>query len=82
LHKRKRELVSLAQFRPEKDHAKQLYALSILFKSHPEYKSGDKQIHMTQMGGSRGGADEERLDALRKLAKLLDIEVGGRGFAV
>lgn len=75
LEKRQRELVSLAQFRPEKDHAKQLQALSILLKSHPEYAAGENRVHLTLMGGSRGPADEARLDALRTLAKKLDIEV-------
>jgi alpha-1,2-mannosyltransferase len=75
LKSRKRELVSLAQFRPEKDHAKQIHALAILLESHPEYKN-KQRVHLTLMGGSRGPADEARLDALRKLSKELDVEVG------
>jgi len=78
LSKRKYDLVSLAQFRPEKDHAKQLHALSILFKKYPEYRTPSKLVHLTLMGGSRGPADEQRLQALRQLARDLDIEVGSR----
>ncbi|WWD21459.1 hypothetical protein CI109_105944 [Kwoniella shandongensis] len=74
LEKRKREIVSLAQFRPEKDHAKQIYALSALFDIHPEYRDGDKRISLTLMGGVRDAADEARLEGLRVLAKKLGIE--------
>lgn len=91
LDSRKRELVSLAQFRcvvttcafdcanafnrPEKEHAKQLYALSSLFAKYPQYKSGKGRVHLTLMGGCRGAADEARVQALRKLAAKLDITV-------
>lgn len=91
LDSRKRELVSLAQFRyvatelwvgacanslrPEKDQAKQLHALSILFKKHPEYKTGAGRVHLTLMGGCRDAADEARVQCLKKLATELDIEV-------
>lgn len=76
LEHRARELVSLAQFRPEKDHAKQIHALAILFKAHPEYKTGPARVQLTLMGGSRGPGDEARLDELRKLAVELNVEVG------
>lgn len=61
--------------RPEKDHAKQLLALKDLFETYPQYKEGVERIHLTLMGGSRGAADEGRLEGLRKLASDLDIAV-------
>ncbi|WRT64804.1 uncharacterized protein IL334_001739 [Kwoniella shivajii] len=73
LDNRKREMVSLAQFRPEKDHAKQLHALASLFEKHPQYRSGKQSIKLIMMGGSRDSADEERLNGLRRLAVKLGI---------
>ncbi len=65
--------------RPEKDHAKQLHALSHLFKSHPEYsQSGKKAVKMVLMGGVRDEGDENRVEGLRALAKNLNIDVSSR----
>lgn len=90
---RKRELVSLAQFRyvfllmlintddrPEKEHAKQVQALAILFKDHPEYRSGDKRIHLTMMGGTRNQEDKARAEGLRQLATELGVIVSSASF--
>ncbi|ORY31017.1 hypothetical protein BCR39DRAFT_527796 [Naematelia encephala] len=74
LDDRKRVLVSLAQFRPEKEHWKQIQALSELFKSHPEYRDGPKRISLTLMGGVRDETDEARVGELRALAEKLDVE--------
>jgi alpha-1,2-mannosyltransferase len=71
---RGRIIVSLAQFRPEKDHRAQLLALSALLESHPEYRS--PPIKMVLMGGSRNAEDAERVEQLRALSKDLNIEVG------
>lgn len=68
LQKRKREIVSLAQFRPEKEHSKQLYALQLLLE-----REDMKDVRLTLMGGSRGPADQGRLDGLRSLAQELGI---------
>ncbi|WVR04606.1 hypothetical protein IAU60_001616 [Kwoniella sp. DSM 27419] len=73
LEKRKRELVSLAQFRPEKDHAKQLYALEVLFENYPQYRKGPEKITLAMMGGARDAKDEERLLRLRQLAVRLEV---------
>ncbi|EIW71289.1 hypothetical protein TREMEDRAFT_73255 [Tremella mesenterica DSM 1558] len=67
---RKREIVSLAQFRPEKDHAKQLYALNVLFDQYPECRD----VRLTLMGGCRNTEDEQRLEGLKALAMKLGIE--------
>jgi len=74
LEDRGRTIVSLAQFRPEKDHRTQLLALSSLLESHPEYH--DPPIKVILMGGSRNVEDAERVKQLRTLAKELHIEVG------
>ncbi|KAL7419032.1 asparagine-linked glycosylation protein [Cryptotrichosporon argae] len=74
LEGRTREIVSLAQFRPEKDHAKQIHALALLFERHPELRDGAEKVTLTLMGGSRNEADEARLDGLRRLAKELGVE--------
>lgn len=70
---RGRIIVSLAQFRPEKDHRAQLLALSSLLESHPEYRN--PPIKMVLIGGSRNTKDAERVEQLRGLAKDLHIEV-------
>lgn len=71
---RKREFVSLAQFRPEKDHKKQLEALAILLKEHPEMREGEG-VNLVMMGGVRDESDRQRLEGLKKLAAELSIEV-------
>ena len=87
LDKRKRQIISLAQFRwvlkfshahacrPEKDHARQLYALARLFEDHPEYRNGPHRVTLTLAGGARDPTDEARVDGLRALATKLGIEV-------
>ncbi|ORX38870.1 hypothetical protein BD324DRAFT_617618 [Kockovaella imperatae] len=74
LDHRKRELFSLAQFRPEKDHAKQIQALAKLFESHPEHRDGDQRVTLTLAGGARHPADEARVDQLKDLARTLAVD--------
>lgn len=66
--------MSLAQFRPEKDHKKQLEALAILLKEHPEMGEGEG-VNLVMMGGVRDESDKQRLEGLKKLAAELSIEV-------
>ena len=73
LNGRGRTIVSLAQFRPEKDHRTQLLAISALLESHPEYRN--PPVRMVLMGGSRNAEDAERVKQLRELAKDLRLEV-------
>ena len=70
---RGRIIVSLAQFRPEKDHRTQLLALSSLLESHPEYRN--PPVKMVLMGGNRNAEDAERVKQLRALTKDLHLEV-------
>jgi alpha-1,2-mannosyltransferase len=73
LEGRGRTIVSLAQFRPEKDHRTQLLALSSLLEFHPEYRN--PPVKMVLMGGSRNAEDAERVKQLRSFAKDLRVEV-------
>lgn len=74
LEGRKRVILSVAQFRPEKDHAAQLHAFQLLLKEHPEYKSQSTNgVKLVLVGGSRNAGDESRVESLRKLAVELGI---------
>lgn len=66
--------MSLAQFRPEKDHKKQLEAFAILLKEHPEMREGE-EVKLVMMGGVRDESDQQRLEGLKKLAAELNIQV-------
>lgn len=66
-------ILSVAQFRPEKDHQAQLHAFHKFLLKYPEYKSRD--VKLILIGGSRNAEDAARVEGLRKLAKTLDIEV-------
>ncbi|KAF9516363.1 glycosyltransferase family 4 protein [Hydnum rufescens UP504] len=60
--------------RPEKNHSIQLWALHSLFSSHPEYRSGDTRVKLILIGTVRNADDAARVNALRALAKELDIQ--------
>ncbi|KAK7461905.1 asparagine-linked glycosylation protein, variant 2 [Stygiomarasmius scandens] len=74
LEGRERVILSLAQFRPEKDHPTQLRAFAELLNAHPEYTAPEKAVKLVLIGGCRNANDEARVEALRKLARELDIE--------
>ena len=76
LEGREAVILSVAQFRPEKDHQAQLRAFHSFLVKHPEYKSHG--VKLVLIGGSRNAEDAARVDGLRKLAKELDIEVSSR----
>ncbi|THV05614.1 mannosyltransferase [Dendrothele bispora CBS 962.96] len=72
LEDREKVILSLAQFRPEKDHPTQLRAFAELLKTHPE--TGNNAVKLVLIGGCRNAEDEARVEALKKLARELDIE--------
>lgn len=75
LEDRERVILSVAQFRPEKDHAAQLRAFHQLLKAHPEYATnGPEHVRLVLIGGSRNAGDAARVDSLQELAKTLEIE--------
>ncbi|OCH87325.1 mannosyltransferase [Obba rivulosa] len=74
LEGRERVILSVAQFRPEKDHPAQLHAFHKLLESHPEYRTPEKRVRLVLLGGSRNADDATRVEGLKALAKELDIE--------
>jgi alpha-1,2-mannosyltransferase len=70
---RPRTLISLAQFRPEKDQAKQIRAVAELFERVPKWR--EEGVKLVLMGSCRDEADEERIEGLKRLAKELRVEV-------
>ncbi|KAG0368126.1 hypothetical protein BC939DRAFT_393814 [Gamsiella multidivaricata] len=79
LKDRKRIVVSVAQFRPEKGHGLQLEAMAQLLKDHPEYRQtaeGDKNpkaVQLVMLGSARNEGDQARIKQLKKKAADLEI---------
>ncbi|KAI0066790.1 mannosyltransferase [Artomyces pyxidatus] len=74
LEGRERIIVSVAQFRPEKDHATQIQALSWLLRKYPEHRTdGPRAVRLVLIGGSRNKDDTDRVSALTSLAESLSI---------
>ncbi|KAJ6542739.1 hypothetical protein B0H19DRAFT_1267957 [Mycena capillaripes] len=72
LEGRERVVLSIAQFRPEKDHPAQVRALHALLKDHPEYAA--EGIQLVMIGSCRNAEDEGRVEGLRTLARDLGVE--------
>lgn len=76
-HRQSRCMVSVAQFRPEKEHEMQLRIVRGLLDKHPELKSSrgsDRPLRLILIGSCRDDSDRARLSKLRSLAKELMIE--------
>lgn len=71
---RKSMIISVAQFRPEKDHSLQLKSLARLFEKYPQWKT-THPVELVLMGSSRNEGDAKRIDGLRKEAVDLGIHV-------
>jgi alpha-1,2-mannosyltransferase len=73
-------IVSIGQFRPEKDHVLQLQVMARLLKQHPEWKHQTPKCQLVLIGSCRDdknndtNSDWSRLDKLRELAKKMGIE--------
>lgn len=65
---RSKDIVSLAQFRPEKNHALQLEAFAVLLRRCP-----DTQSRLILIGGCRDSHDWERVASLKTLSASLGI---------
>jgi alpha-1,2-mannosyltransferase len=61
---REAAIVSIGQFRPEKDHVLQIQAMAMLLQEHPNLK----HAKLVLIGSCRGADDEARLEYLRQLA--------------
>ncbi|KAJ2368237.1 asparagine-linked glycosylation protein [Coemansia sp. Cherry 401B] len=89
LDNRRNIVMSLAQFRPEKNHRLQIEAFAKFLDEHPQHKappaaakpaladilSSDPEFpQLVMLGGARNLDDEARAESLRQLAKSLGIE--------
>jgi len=74
-----RLLLSLAQFRPEKNHPLQLRAFARFLKEVPECRDSGTQnrVRLVLAGGCRDAGDWERVEKLRGLAAELGLKEGG-----
>jgi alpha-1,2-mannosyltransferase len=76
LAERRRWVVSLAQFRPEKEHTTQLYILKALLDQRPDLFTGEdaaERVRLVMVGSARNAADERRIALLRVLAEQLGV---------
>ncbi|XP_069061557.1 GDP-Man:Man(3)GlcNAc(2)-PP-Dol alpha-1,2-mannosyltransferase [Pleurodeles waltl] len=64
-------IVSVGQFRPEKDHPLQIRAFSTFLKQ----KGDGQKLKLILIGGCRDKGDEQRVDNLRKLCEDLRVPV-------
>ena len=64
-------IVSVGQFRPEKDHKLQLHVLKSFLDGLPEEERG--RVELVLIGSCRNKEDMERVKELRKLANSLKI---------
>lgn len=62
-------IISIAQFRPEKNHQMQVEALDLLINRLPEAQ----ESHLTLFGGCRDAEDQRRVDYLKDLVNRLDL---------
>lgn len=72
-----RSIVSLAQFRPEKEHETQLRIVHELVTRYPALKSAQgktRPLKLTLIGSCRNDDDRARVAELQALAKRLTIE--------
>ncbi|PWN22533.1 UDP-Glycosyltransferase/glycogen phosphorylase [Microstroma glucosiphilum] len=68
-------IVSLAQFRPEKEHRTQLLILRGLLDRYPQYaKAEEHPVKLIMMGSCRNTGDEERIASLRSLSSELHLD--------
>jgi alpha-1,2-mannosyltransferase len=80
---RKPVVVSVGQFRPEKDHALQLRAFAEFLGRYDKRWGGKGRAaarpRLLLIGGARDEGDRTRVAALRELAKRLDLSDGPEG---
>lgn len=69
-------ILSLAQFRPEKNHPLQLRSLARLYEIAPQHRTAGDRVRLVLAGGCRDQGDRDRVAALQKLAKELGLREG------
>uniref|UniRef100_A0A3P9JWK7 GDP-Man:Man(3)GlcNAc(2)-PP-Dol alpha-1,2-mannosyltransferase n=1 Tax=Oryzias latipes TaxID=8090 RepID=A0A3P9JWK7_ORYLA len=66
-------IVSVGQFRPEKDHQLQIRAFRKLLDGKGEEPAGRESLRLVLVGGCRNQEDEERVQTLRGLCQELGV---------
>jgi alpha-1,2-mannosyltransferase len=66
---RSNRIVSVAQFRPEKDHRLQIESFAKFVE-----KTGRRDVKLTLVGGVRNQGDKDRVNSLIQLSETLQIE--------
>ncbi|XP_077947551.1 GDP-Man:Man(3)GlcNAc(2)-PP-Dol alpha-1,2-mannosyltransferase [Gasterosteus aculeatus] len=66
-------IVSVGQFRPEKNHRLQIRAFSKLLDRKKEETGGRESLRLVLIGGCRNQEDEKRVLMLRRLCQELDV---------
>ncbi|XP_070694835.1 GDP-Man:Man(3)GlcNAc(2)-PP-Dol alpha-1,2-mannosyltransferase-like [Pempheris klunzingeri] len=72
-HRKCHTIVSVGQFRPEKDHCLQIRAFRKLLDRRGEGPGGRESLRLVLIGGCRNQEDEERVLMLRGLCQQLDV---------
>ena len=70
-HSTEKSIVSIAQFRPEKDHSLQIKSYNTFIKDLPENERQNYKLVL--IGSCRNEEDRERVENLRQLCESLDI---------
>ena len=75
-HLRQAAILSIGQFRPEKDHVLQIQALQRLLEQHPELKTSTtkEKVKLVLLGSCRNDDDRKRLTHLQVMARDNDLE--------
>ncbi|XP_051882325.1 GDP-Man:Man(3)GlcNAc(2)-PP-Dol alpha-1,2-mannosyltransferase isoform X1 [Pristis pectinata] len=68
--KTEHSIVSIAQFRPEKDHALQIKAFYRFLQKYPQKRA----VKLILIGGCRNAEDEERVSCLKELCENLGVK--------
>ncbi|KAG8907726.1 asparagine-linked glycosylation protein [Tulasnella sp. 403] len=77
LQGRERVILSVAQFRPEKEHEVQIRAFHSLLTQHPNLRNGSDAVRLVLLGGCRTEEDEKRVEILKRLTEELGLEASG-----
>mgnify|MGYP003873053743 CR=1 FL=1 len=75
---REYKAVSIGQFRPEKDHARQIAALRDLLDRATAVAFDRSKVKLVLIGSCRGAEDEGRVEELRRMVSELKLEVRSR----
>lgn len=66
---RSKRIVSVAQFRPEKDHKLQIESFAMFVE-----KTGRRDVTLTLVGGVRNQGDRDRVESLKQLSKTFEVD--------